>query len=133
MQRFYQEDILLMNIQYVTAKIWESANQIRSKKEASEYKDYILGFIFYKYLSDEELLFANKASFSAKDIKALNEKNAETINYIKVMLDTYIAYEHLFSTYVTTGKISIFAICAMHFQHLADLFTQYTKSFFRVI
>lgn len=37
-----------MNKQQLAAKIWESANQMRSKIEANEYKDYILGFIFYK-------------------------------------------------------------------------------------
>ena len=35
-----------MNKQQLAAKIWESANQMRSKIEANEYKDYILGFIF---------------------------------------------------------------------------------------
>ena len=43
-----------MNKQQLAAKIWESANQMRSKIEANEYKDYILGFIFYKHLSDKE-------------------------------------------------------------------------------
>jgi len=31
-----------MNKQQLAAKIWESANQMRSKIEANEYKDYIL-------------------------------------------------------------------------------------------
>ena len=44
-----------MNKQQLANKIWESANKMRSKIEANEYKDYILGFIFYKYLSDREL------------------------------------------------------------------------------
>ena len=39
-----------MNKQQLAAKIWESANKMRSKIEANEYKDYILGFIFYKFL-----------------------------------------------------------------------------------
>ncbi len=43
-----------MNKQQLAKKIWESANKMRSKIEASEYKDYILGFIFYKFLSDRE-------------------------------------------------------------------------------
>ena len=34
-----------MNKQALAAKIWESANRMRSKIEANEYKDYILGFI----------------------------------------------------------------------------------------
>ena len=36
-----------MNKQQLAAKIWESANRMRSKIEANEYKDYILGFIFW--------------------------------------------------------------------------------------
>lgn len=47
-----------MNKQQLAAKIWESANKMRSKIEANEYKDYILGFIFYKYLSDTEIRVA---------------------------------------------------------------------------
>ena len=43
-----------MNKQKLASKIWESANKMRSKIEANEYKDYILGFIFYKYQSDQE-------------------------------------------------------------------------------
>ena len=34
-----------MNKQQLASKIWESANKMRSKIEANEYKDYILGFI----------------------------------------------------------------------------------------
>ncbi len=44
-----------MNNQQFTSKIWESANKMRSKIEANGYKDYILGFIFYKFLSDKEV------------------------------------------------------------------------------
>ena len=46
-----------MNKQQLAQKIWASANQMRSKIEAGEYKDFILGFIFYKYLSDKEVQF----------------------------------------------------------------------------
>ena len=44
-----------MNKQQLASKIWESANKMRSKIEANEYKDYILGFMFYKFLSDKEV------------------------------------------------------------------------------
>ena len=50
-----------MNKQQLAAKIWESANKMRSKIEANEYKDYILGFIFYKYLSEKIEKHANDA------------------------------------------------------------------------
>ena len=49
-----------MNKQQLASRIWESANKMRSKIEANEYKDYILGFIFYKFLSDREVDFLKK-------------------------------------------------------------------------
>ncbi|VEB75652.1 Type I restriction enzyme EcoKI M protein [Providencia rustigianii] len=89
-----------MNKQQLAAKIWESANQMRSKIEANEYKDYILGFIFYKYLSDQLVQFVTKEGMSAKDIEALDEKDAETVEYIQSNLGYFIAYNNLFSTWI---------------------------------
>lgn len=93
-----------MNKQQLAAKIWESANQMRSKIEANEYKDYILGFIFYKYLSDKELQFTRKEDFSEEEIKALSEEDAETVAYIKSNLGYFIGYKDLFSTWIKMGK-----------------------------
>lgn len=92
-----------MNKQQLAARIWESANQMRSKIEANEYKDYILGFIFYKYLSDNELKFAKKEGLSDRDIKALAEKDAQTAGYFKSNLGYFIAYKDLFSTWIAKG------------------------------
>lgn len=92
-----------MNKQQLAAKIWESANQMRSKIEANEYKDYILGFIFYKYLSDKLESFAKSQDFSEEDISALSEDDAETVNFIKRDLGYFIAHEHLFSTWIEQG------------------------------
>lgn len=93
-----------MNKQQLAAKIWESANQMRSKIEANEYKDYILGFIFYKYLSDNELKFARKEGCSDADIKALSEDDAETVKHFKSNIGYFIAYKDLFSTWISLGK-----------------------------
>lgn len=93
-----------MNKQKLAAKIWASANQMRSKIEANEYKDYILGFIFYKYLSEKELQFANKEDFTEADIKNLKEEDTETVEYIKKNIGYFIAYENLFSTWISKGK-----------------------------
>ena len=89
-----------MNKQQLAAKIWESANQMRSKIEANEYKDYILGFIFYKYLSDKLVRFAKDEDFSDKEIRALSEEDTETVDYIKGNIGYFIAYQHLFSTWI---------------------------------
>ena len=89
-----------MNKQQLAAKIWESANQMRSKIEANEYKDYILGFIFYKYLSDKLVRFAKSEDFSDKDLSALSESDLETVEHIKSNIGYFIAYPHLFSTWI---------------------------------
>jgi len=93
-----------MNKQQLAAKIWESANQMRSKIEANEYKDYILGFIFYKYLSDQLVQFAKKQGMSDADIANLSEDDAETADYIRKELGYFIAYDNLFSTWLAKGR-----------------------------
>lgn len=93
-----------MNKQQLATKIWESANKMRSKIEANEYKDYILGFIFYKYLSDKELKFLEENSFTRKDIETLVENDAETVKYVRENIGYFIAYKDLFSTWLAMGK-----------------------------
>jgi len=89
-----------VNKQQLAAKIWESANQMRSKIEANEYKDYILGFIFYKYLSDKLVRFAKGEDFSDEELRALSEEDTETVDHIKGNIGYFIAYQHLFSTWI---------------------------------
>lgn len=93
-----------MNKQQLANKIWESANKMRSKIEANEYKDYILGFIFYKYLSDQEVKFLKENDFAEDDIKAVSEEDPETVEYIQQNIGYFIAYENLFSTWLELGR-----------------------------
>lgn len=93
-----------MNKQQLAKKIWESANKMRSKIEANEYKDYILGFIFYKYLSDQELKFLKENSFTDEEIETLVEDDAETVKYVRENIGYFIAYKDLFSTWLKIGK-----------------------------
>ena len=46
--------------QQVQQQLWKIANELRGKMDANEFKDYMLGFIFYKYLSEKMLSFANE-------------------------------------------------------------------------
>lgn len=97
-----------MNKQLLAAKIWESANKMRSKIEANEYKDYILGFIFYKYLSDKEIQLAYTEGMTDADLISLAEDDSETVKYFQEKNGYFIAYEHLFSTWI--GKKTDFNI-----------------------
>ena len=93
-----------MNKQKLATKIWETANKMRSKIEANEYKDYILGFIFYKYLSDKEIKFLKDNDFSDSDIKNITEVDAETVKFIQQGIGYFIAYNDLFSTWLEMEK-----------------------------
>ena len=94
-----------MNKQKLAAKIWESANKMRSKIEANEYKDYILGFIFYKYLSDQEERFLLKREYRPEDIRDyVNEDDPETVQMVQGNLGYFIAYKDMFSTWLAMGS-----------------------------
>ncbi len=93
-----------MNKQQLASKIWESANKMRSKIEAGEYKDYILGFMFYKFLSDKELKFLKEKGYSDDDIKELSEEDPESVRFIQNNVGYFIAYKDLFSTWIDKGQ-----------------------------
>lgn len=90
----------IMNKQQLATKIWESANKMRSKIEANEYKDYILGFIFYKYLSDQEIKFLKSKDYTDEDLKTVVEDDEEAVRFIQENIGYFISYENLFSTWL---------------------------------
>lgn len=92
-----------MNKQQLASKIWASANKMRSKIEANEYKDYILGFIFYKFLSDQEESLLLSDGWTKEDIKEnLPVTDAEDKLYIQHKIGYYIPYTYLFSTWISS-------------------------------
>ena len=84
-----------MNKQQLAATLWASANDLRGKMDASEYKNYILGFLFYKFLSEhqENYLVQNEVSFE--------ELDSDSIETIKEDLGYFIAQEDLYRTWLT--------------------------------
>ena len=70
-------------------QLWNIANTLRGKMDADEFRDYILGFIFYKYLSEKMELSANKIldesgeSIRYTQIKENTEEGLEYLNAIK--------------------------------------------------
>ncbi|NLZ73076.1 MAG: type I restriction-modification system subunit M, partial [Bacteroidales bacterium] len=89
-----------MNKQQLASRIWEAANKMRSKIEANEYKDYILGFIFYKYLSDKEVEFLISQGASEEDLLDMEDSK----DFIQKEIGYYISYENLFSTWLKKGN-----------------------------
>ena len=77
---------------------------MRGKVDASEYKDFILGFIFYKYLSEKEEQFFLGEGMTAADMEQLVEEDEETVGYAQNHLGYFISYQNLFSTWVQAGN-----------------------------
>jgi type I restriction enzyme M protein len=90
------------------AQLWNIANELRGKMDADEFRDYILGFIFYKYLSEKQLLFANKLleTETVKDYALVND--AEDLAAIKeeslLHLGYYLKPDELFDTIAKKGN-----------------------------
>ena len=93
-----------MNKQQLASKIWESANKMRSTIEASQYKDYILGFIFYKFLSETEIARLKSKDFVESDLPTLTEDDPETVAFVQGECGYFIAYDDLFQTWIAKGK-----------------------------
>lgn len=93
-----------MNKQQLASKIWESANKMRSKIEANEYKDYILGFIFYKFLSDKEVKYLKEHDWTDEYLPQLTEEDAETVESVQKNIGYFIPYPYLFSTWLGQGS-----------------------------
>ena len=90
-----------MTKQELATRIWATANELRKNIKASEYKDYILGFMFYKYLSDKEISYLReKGGESEEDLIDLEQ---ETITMIKEQNGYFIAYNDLFSVWRKKG------------------------------
>ena len=90
-----------MNKQELASKIWALANDLRGKVSAATYKDYMLGFLFYKYLSDkEEKYLIEELEFTREELKEVTEDDDRLKNNCMNNLGYFIAYKNLFSTWV---------------------------------
>ena len=102
-----------MNKQQLANRIWASANNMRNKIEANEYKDYILGLIFYKFLSDTEVkYFTEVCEWEEDELPELVE-NYEDINMKNAIKECqehigfFIEYKYLFSTWLDDTSFSV--------------------------
>ena len=94
-----------MNKQQLANKIWASANKMRSKIEANEYKDYILGLIFYKFLSDNEVNYLKSIGWTDEDLVTLvedhdNQEAVMMMEYCRNNIGYFIEYKNLFGTWL---------------------------------
>lgn len=101
-----------MNKQQLANKIWASANNMRNKIDANEYKDYILGLIFYKFLSDTEIKCLEKLGVEKDDLPDVVEDytNPDLATLIKECQDRigfFIEYKNLFNTWLEDREFGV--------------------------
>lgn len=94
-------------------QLWGVANVLRGKMNADEYKNYILGFIFYKYLSEKSETYINEKLLQSEDfefseIDETTKQGKEYLAHIKTAtldhLGFFLKPTELFSYIVKKGK-----------------------------
>jgi type I restriction enzyme M protein len=94
-----------MNKQELATRIWQSANKMRSKIDANDYKDYILGLIFYKFLSDNLERFVLNQGATQEDLReVLNPEDLETLRHLQDNVGYFIEHKDLYSTWLAEGS-----------------------------
>lgn len=83
----------------LNSKLFSAADSLRSKMDASEYKDYLLGLIFYKYLSDQ--LLVKVVELAYESLEAFDTQEKQTQLYRDLLADEEIK-EDLIETLVDT-------------------------------
>lgn len=68
--------------------------------EAYTYKDYILGLLFYKFLSDKEYeLLSKEFKLSDEEIKEITEKDKDIVKYCEDNLGFFIEPKYFYRTW----------------------------------
>ena len=98
--------------QHLEQQLWNIANTLRGKMDADDFRDYILGFIFYKYLSEKMYTYADKIlqpdGILYKDIDEASQQGQDYLEAIRAeALDTlgyFLKPSELFSEMAKRGN-----------------------------
>lgn len=83
----------------LNSKLFSAADNLRSKMDASEYKNYLLGLIFYKYLSDK--LLEKVVEVADESLEEYNTQEKQVQLYRELLADEDIKSD-LIETLVDT-------------------------------
>lgn len=103
----------------IKRRLWDGATELRGSMDASRYKDYMLGLMFYKFLSDKTLeTFRNTAGLgriSEADLVEEYSQNHEELGeeldkMIQRVLGYFVAPEYLYQKWIkdiNTGDFEV--------------------------
>lgn len=92
-----------MNKQQLASLIWDTCNDMRGSISAVEYKDIILGFIFYRFVSENEVSYLKKQDWTMEIMaEELTEKIVKPFSSAKITLDILLPIK----TFSLLGRIT---------------------------
>src|SRR5699024_11428016 len=102
----------------IKRRLWDGANNLRGSMDARKYKDYMLGLMFYKFLSDKTLETFVKTSGAkgteAEIVQAYQEAyenyGDNLIKMIQNVLGYYVLPDHLYQTWLKDIREGTFSI-----------------------
>ena len=90
-----------MDKQELARRLFSIADDLRGSIEAYNYKDYILGLLFYKVLSDKEYsLLSKDLGLSDEEIYAITESNKDLADYVKDKIGYFIEPKNFYRNWI---------------------------------
>ncbi|WP_242940506.1 type I restriction-modification system subunit M [Anaeromicropila populeti] len=109
----------LITSEEIKRRLWDGANELRGSMDASRYKDYMLGLMFYKFLSDKTLetfkMTAGVKTVSESElvtefVKAKEEYGEDLEKMIQDVLGYYVSPEYLYQTWLIDINMGNFEV-----------------------
>lgn len=109
----------------ITSKLWAMANKLRGTMDASEYKNYILPFMFYRYLSENQEAYLKENDlddfYEVTDPEEQEEYLEDISSNLGYAIKPEFTWDHL------VAKIENHRIKASDFQEMFDSFETQAK------
>ena len=115
----------MSNANTITTKLWAMANKLRGTMDASEYKNYILPFMFYRYLSENQDEYLKQNGLDDFYSITSQQDREDYLEEISKGIGYAINPEHTWKSLVS--KIEEHKIKASDFQDMFDAFNVNAK------
>jgi type I restriction enzyme M protein len=97
--------------QILQQSLWAIANLLRGKMNPDDYRDYILGFIFFKYLSEKQNIYVTELLQGEDETDFKKVTDTETLEALReeclIKLGYYLESKELFEAIAEKGNNNI--------------------------